>query len=335
MTRSGAGRCPALTCRGQLQRGRGVVLGDLAVVQLLRQVPGPRHVALDRGHLGRRRARPPGRPAAGRPRGPARPSPPRPAPPPSRSTGAAGQPPGRPVPPGRPARRQAPPEHRPGRHRAGQRDQEGQQRRAADRHPARRPARPTGSSPACPRGRRRATGPGAPRRPPTSPPPRPASTGSSSSSRWPMAQHGEDDRLGPPASAAHAYQATLTSQDSSGTNSATPNASPQPNDPRRLRPVSATTSSAGPEPPPAATRPPAGTRRTRPGRPPADQQQRPARARTRRTPRRARSSVPAAGAAWGITLGSLTGRSRGVTRVDSALMATFTVEIGQAAVGFA
>ena len=49
-----------------------------------------------------------------------------------------------------------------------------------------------------------------------------------------------------PASANHAYQASLTSQDSSGTNSARPNASPQPNDPRRLRPASATTSRAGP-----------------------------------------------------------------------------------------
>src|SRR5271163_2563916 len=49
-----------------------------------------------------------------------------------------------------------------------------------------------------------------------------------------------------PASPAHAYQATLISLDSNGTNMATPNTSPQPNDPRRLRPVSATTSSAGP-----------------------------------------------------------------------------------------
>ena len=49
-----------------------------------------------------------------------------------------------------------------------------------------------------------------------------------------------------PASANHAYQATLISQDSSGTNSARPNTSPQPNEPRRLRPVSASTSSAGP-----------------------------------------------------------------------------------------
>ncbi len=49
-----------------------------------------------------------------------------------------------------------------------------------------------------------------------------------------------------PPSAAHAYQASLTSQDSRGTNRAKPNASPHPNDPRRLRPASATASSAGP-----------------------------------------------------------------------------------------
>ena len=49
-----------------------------------------------------------------------------------------------------------------------------------------------------------------------------------------------------PASPNHAYQASLTSQDSKGTNSARPNASPHPNDPRRLRPASASTSNAGP-----------------------------------------------------------------------------------------
>ena len=49
-----------------------------------------------------------------------------------------------------------------------------------------------------------------------------------------------------PASPNHAYHASLTIQDSKGTNSATPNASPHPNDPRRLRPASASTSSAGP-----------------------------------------------------------------------------------------
>src|SRR5580692_6011049 len=48
------------------------------------------------------------------------------------------------------------------------------------------------------------------------------------------------------ASATHAYQASLISQDSSGTKKARPNASPQANEPRRLRPASATTSSPGP-----------------------------------------------------------------------------------------
>src|SRR6516164_7057305 len=69
--------------------------------------------------------------------------------------------------------------------------------------------------------------------------------GTSSSSRCPTHSTAKMTASAP-ASAAHAYQATLTSQDSNGTNRATPNTSPQPNDPRRLRPVSATTSSAGP-----------------------------------------------------------------------------------------
>src|SRR5215472_3514092 len=69
--------------------------------------------------------------------------------------------------------------------------------------------------------------------------------GRSSSSRWPT-QSRAKMTASDPASAAHAYQATLISQDRSGTNKARPNTSPQPNDPRRLRPVSATTSSAGP-----------------------------------------------------------------------------------------
>ena len=47
------------------------------------------------------------------------------------------------------------------------------------------------------------------------------------------------------ASAAHAYQATLISQDSSGTKNARPNASPTRKEPRRLRRQSAITSSAG------------------------------------------------------------------------------------------
>src|SRR5580693_5542269 len=56
--------------------------------------------------------------------------------------------------------------------------------------------------------------------------------GSTSSSRWPTHSRAKITASAR-ASAAHAYQATLTP-------------SPQPNDPRRLRPVSATTSSAGP-----------------------------------------------------------------------------------------
>src|SRR5207245_813065 len=132
---------------GQLQRGLDVVLRDLGGAQLLRQVPGPRHVALDRGQLSRRRT------------------------------------------PHRIDRQQPPPQHRPRRH---------------DRGPHRSPDRP----------------------------PRPADspTGSARS----------------PARMVHAYHASLTSQETRGTNRARPNASPQPNDARRLRPVSATTSSAGP-----------------------------------------------------------------------------------------
>src|ERR1700691_5382391 len=73
------------------------------------------------------------------------------------------------------------------------------------------------------------------------------------------------------ASATHAYHASLTSQDSSGTNNARPNTSPQPNDARRLRPVSASTSSAGPAPAGAAGRaPPGGRSRTTPTPPAAD-----------------------------------------------------------------
>src|ERR1051326_6008600 len=69
--------------------------------------------------------------------------------------------------------------------------------------------------------------------------------GRPSSSRCP-AQNSAKMIASAPASAAHAYQASLISQDSSGTNSARPNTSPHPNDARRLRPVSATTSRAGP-----------------------------------------------------------------------------------------
>ena len=69
--------------------------------------------------------------------------------------------------------------------------------------------------------------------------------GSRSSSRWPM-QNTAKMTDSAPASANHPYHATLISHDSSGTNSARPKTSPQANDPRRLRPASATTSSAGP-----------------------------------------------------------------------------------------
>ncbi len=69
--------------------------------------------------------------------------------------------------------------------------------------------------------------------------------GSSSSSRWPMHTMAKMTASAP-ASAAHAYQATLISHDSSGTNRPSPNTSPHPNEARRLRPVSATTSSPGP-----------------------------------------------------------------------------------------
>ena len=69
--------------------------------------------------------------------------------------------------------------------------------------------------------------------------------GSRSSSRWPM-QNTAKMTDSAPASANHPYHATLISHDSSGTNSARPKTRPQANDPRRLRPASATTSSAGP-----------------------------------------------------------------------------------------
>jgi hypothetical protein len=68
---------------------------------------------------------------------------------------------------------------------------------------------------------------------------------SSSSSRWPMHTMAKMTASAP-ASAAHAYQATLISHDSSGTNRASPNTRPHTNEARRLRPVSANTSSPGP-----------------------------------------------------------------------------------------
>ena len=69
--------------------------------------------------------------------------------------------------------------------------------------------------------------------------------GSRSRSRWPTASRAKMTASAP-ASAPQAYHATLSSHVSSGTNSARPNARPQQNEPRRLRPVSAMTSNAGP-----------------------------------------------------------------------------------------
>ena len=69
--------------------------------------------------------------------------------------------------------------------------------------------------------------------------------GSRSISRWPMANTAKIT-ASETARAAHAYQATLTSQEISGTKNARPKQSPMPKEPRRLRCHSATTSSAGP-----------------------------------------------------------------------------------------
>ena len=99
-----------------------------------------------------------------------------------------------------------------------------------------------------------------------------------------------------PASPAHAYQATLISHDSSGTNRASPNTSPQPNDPRRLRPVSATTSSPGPRN--ASGHTSSGGDAANTASPPASrQQQRPPRP---EPPERARLARPGAGGRRGL-----------------------------------
>ena len=124
-----------------------------------------------------------------------------------------------------------------------------------------------------PQGNATATGPGAPRRPPTT---RDRDRPARQLEQQPLAQAKIAKMTASArASAAHAYQATLTSQDSNGTKKARPKASPQPSDPRRLRPDSATASSAGPA---AASghAPTGGNAADRPGRP-RDQQQRPAR----------------------------------------------------------
>ena len=69
--------------------------------------------------------------------------------------------------------------------------------------------------------------------------------GSRSSSRWPM-QSSPKMTASAMASAAHAYQATLISQDSSGTKNATPKASPMPNEARSRCRYRVSTSTAGP-----------------------------------------------------------------------------------------
>ena len=69
--------------------------------------------------------------------------------------------------------------------------------------------------------------------------------GSRNSSRWPTASTAKMS-ASLIARAAHAYQATFTTQDSRGTKKARPKTAPTANDPRRLCCRSATTRSAGP-----------------------------------------------------------------------------------------
>ena len=152
----------------------------------------------------------------------------------SAGTSAAAQPARRP-------RRQ----QQPGEGAAGEREQEGEQRRTADGGPAARSAPRLAHGQPAPRERRTATGRAAPRQRPTSPPrppARPAATAAPAGPRRARAKM----TASATASAAQAYQARLISQDSSGTNSASPNSSPTAKLARRLRPCSATTSSAGP-----------------------------------------------------------------------------------------
>ena len=112
-----------------------------------------------------------------------------------------------------------------------------------------------------------------------------------------------------PASAAHAYQASLISQDNRGTNCASPNASAQPNDARRLRPVSASTSSAGPST--TSGQASVGGKEAYIARPPATEMSRAHRVRNPpKSPARP-VRAPEAAAAWAeITLERVTGRMR-------------------------
>ena len=69
--------------------------------------------------------------------------------------------------------------------------------------------------------------------------------GSRSSNRWPTASTPKMT-ASPPASPTHAYHATFSTQESIRKKNATPKTSPTTNEPRRVRPASATVSSAGP-----------------------------------------------------------------------------------------
>ena len=140
----------------------------------------------------------------------------------------------------------------------------------------------------------RATGRGPPRRRPTSRR-RPAATPRSrSSSRWPSGQHA---RTSPPrrsASAAQAYQATLTSQESSGTKNAQAECQPESRRRRAGSCARAPRPAAPGRPPPAARRRPAGTRRPAPGRR-RSRPGRPAGSAGRRSHRKLRRRSPARG----------------------------------------
>jgi len=103
------------------------------------------------------------------------------------------------------------------------------------------------------------------------------------------------------ASATHAYHASLTSQYSSGTNNARPNTSPHPNEARRLRPVRASTSRAGPAT--ASGQASTGGKAANSARPPATDSSRAQRVANPPKAPGPRVFAPAAGAAWAdITL---------------------------------
>ncbi len=116
-----------------------------------------------------------------------------------------------------------------------------------------------------------------------------------SSSRCPTASTAKMS-ASTPARMAHAYQASLISQEISGANRARPNASPQPNDARRLRPASATTSSPGPAT--ASGHAPTGGNAANSASPPASEMSRAQRVRKPAKPSPRPVRVPAPEAAW-------------------------------------